>query len=244
MSIGERLKAAREAKKITLEDAARVTKIQRQSLEAIEADRLEETMSAVYVRIFLKKYASYLGLDGAVLLDEYQSFEVIGPEPALTVQTEVTRRQKEEAGSPWWIPVSAGLLALVGVGCLAYLSMDLYSKLTAQPPERHEIKRAGAVAERPAPAPAREWVVPPAKDLKLSVQTTADVWLQVKSDGAVIFQNVLSKGAQEGWTAKRELELWTGNAGAMRLSLNGKPLDGFGRGVKKGIRITHAGLEQ
>ena len=78
--------------------------------------------------------------------------------------------------------------------------------------------------------------------MKLTIRTKADVWMQVKSDGTVIFQNVLPKGSQESWTAKEELELWTGNAGAMELILNGTPLGNPGIGVKKGIKVTRMGL--
>ncbi|MBI3312153.1 MAG: helix-turn-helix domain-containing protein [Candidatus Omnitrophica bacterium] len=241
MTIGERLKSAREAKKISLQEACSITKIQRKTLEALEEDRVEEVLDTTYSRIFLKKYASFLGVDGAALLNEYKANQTSVQEPILEVQTEVTRNRRENSSPAWLVPVGAGLFALIGIATLGYFALDLYHTLAKNSPEK-AVKPAVAVQEkRPASAPAL--LVPASKPLKLSVQTTADVWLQVKSDGSVIFQSVLAKGAQENWTAKKELELWTGNAGAMRLTLNGKPLEGLGRGVRKGVKITHAGIQ-
>src|SRR5438876_8819975 len=72
LSVGERLKSAREAKKVSLEEACRVTKIQRQTLEAIEEGRIQEMLDPAYARIFVKKYATYLGLDAGAVMQEYQ----------------------------------------------------------------------------------------------------------------------------------------------------------------------------
>lgn len=241
MTIGERLKASREAKKITLDEACNVTKIQRKTLEAMEGDRLDEILNPAYARIFLKKYAAYLGVDGAVLLEEYKSTHAIDPAPELQVETEVTRGRQQSAASFWLMPAGAGLLALIGIATLGYFTLDLYHTLARNRRERPQGKPASVEEKRPTAAP--ELLVPAFKPLKLTIQTTADAWLQVKADGTILFQNVLAKGSSENWTAKRELELWTGNAGALRLSLNGKPLEGLGRGVRKGVRITHAGIQ-
>lgn len=239
MTVGERLKSTRESRKISLEEACRVTKIQRKTLEAIEQDQVQEILDPAYAKIFLKKYASYLGVDGSTLLQEYQQGRPFQPhEPVLTVETEITRQRNKETAPSLWGPLAAGLAALVGVAFLVYLSVDLFHNLSRQ----HSSSRISFLA-RPAKLPERPLLVPSSKPLKLTVKTTADVWLQVKADGVVIFQNVLAKGSQESWTAKQDLELWTGNAGAMQLSLNGKPLEGLGRGVKKGVRITRAGIE-
>ncbi len=230
-SVGDRLRAAREAKRLSIEDVHRVTKIQKSILQAIEQGRVEDLLDPAYVKILVKKYAAFLGVEGNVL----------GQEPAegpkLTVQTEITVYKEKRPALAWTIPALAVLLGLVGVGVLGYLVVDLAGNLRQQ---RNLSAQAGSAAARPAEP---ELLVPISKPLKLTVWTTADVWLQVKSDGAVIFQNVLAKGSREGWTAQKELELWTGNAGAMKLSLNGIPLEGLGRGVKKGVKITHRGME-
>ena len=241
LSVGERLKSAREAKGIGMEEACRVTKIQRRILEGIEEDRVQEMLDPSYARIFLKKYATYLGADGAALMEEYLAAHGIASTPS-QASLPPAQAGREDAPNlrPVVVGVGAGLAALIGIGFIVYLGLELAGSLK-------EGRRApGApAAEKPQQKPpvSKPLLVPLAKKLELTIQASSNVWLQVKADGSVVFQNVLPKGDKESWSAQKELELWTGNAGAMALTLNGKPLEGVGRGVKKGIRITHTGME-
>jgi transcriptional regulator with XRE-family HTH domain len=245
LSIGGRLKSAREAKGLSLGAVAKITKIQRSILEAIEIDRLEDLLDPVYVKIFLKRYAGFLGLDGSALLEEYAALHGLVPEHPLTPQAEAAKVATSHSWRQMLAPVSVGVAALVGLSFLGYLAVDLYGTLKGPGrPGTQAKKVSGTDAFKPRPdtRQSSQLLIPRSQPLKLTVRTKADVWMQVKADGGVIFQNVLPKGAKESWTAKDELELWTGNASAMELALNGKPLEGVGRGVKKGIKVTHRGL--
>ncbi len=243
-SIGARLKSGREAKGIGLEEAVRVTKIQRRILEAMESDQLDEALEPAYAKIFLKKYASYLGIDGQALVGEYLSHHGGLPETPLGVKTQTSQRQAAPSFPKILIPVVLAVIAAIGIGFLVFLAADLAGNL-AKPK-----KKARSAALSPpsrviqaktdgSPKP----LIPRSQPLKLTIRAKGDVWMQVKADGAVIFQNVLSKGSQESWTAQKELELWTGNAAVTELFLNGKALGTPGSGVRRGIKITHWGLE-
>jgi len=61
--IGARLKAAREAKGLSLEDVQQALKIRSHYLEAIEAGELGEIPGLVYARGFIRTYARYLGVE-------------------------------------------------------------------------------------------------------------------------------------------------------------------------------------
>lgn len=236
---------------------ARATKIQRGILQALEEDRVEEVLDSTYSKIFMKKYASYLGLDGAVLVEEYQASYSPVPSPAAAAGKEAAEAKSRDSSriSQVMVPAGLGLLALIGISFFGYLAMDLYhtvkeSRRSSGSPRpvasaavREKGKRTPALTVEKMPV-APKLLVPHSVPLKLTVQTKADVWMQVKSDGTVIFQNVLAKGSRESWTAKEDLELWTGNAGAMELNLNGRSLGSPGLGVKKGIRITREGLKE
>ena len=247
LSIGERLKSARKEKGKGLEEVARATKIQRNILEAIEENRVEELLDAVYSKIFLKKYAAFLGLDGAALMEEYLALHGSTLENQANLQPPESSSLAPAVGfREVLLPAAIGLMAFIGLVFIGYLSLNLYKNLSHLP----KVSAPRPVPPRAAARPPIEkkeegpkLLIPRSHPLKLTVHTRAEVWMQVKADGAVIFQNVLPKGAQESWTAKEELELWTGNAGAMELDLNGKPLSSPGSGVKKGIRVTHRGLE-
>ncbi len=234
LSVGERLKSAREAKKLSIEEASGITKIQRQTLEAIEENRVQEAMDPVYARIFVRKYAVFLGVDGGALVNEYPGLSRGPGEGSLPPPQAAGQPSPRPVVPPFLLPAGIALAALVGIGFVGYMAVDLFHTLR-QP--RPPAPAAPAAPQQP------KLLVPASKPLKLTVQTTADVWIQLKADGSVVFQNVLAKGSRESWVAKSDLELWTGNAGAMQLFLNGKPLEGLGRGVRKGVRITRAGLQ-
>jgi transcriptional regulator with XRE-family HTH domain len=69
--LGERLRAAREEKELTLEQVAEETRIPLNYLEALETESLETFTSPVHARGFLRNYADYLGLDLDDILGVY-----------------------------------------------------------------------------------------------------------------------------------------------------------------------------
>ena len=71
--IGDKLKNARKANGMTIEDIEKITKIQRRYLYAIEENQFDQLPGDFYVRAFIKQYAQVVGLNGKELLDEYQA---------------------------------------------------------------------------------------------------------------------------------------------------------------------------
>lgn len=70
-SIGTYLKSAREAKKISLEEISRASKIRRAILEAIERDQGEILLPEVIVKGYIETYARHVGLDLKEVLLKY-----------------------------------------------------------------------------------------------------------------------------------------------------------------------------
>lgn len=71
LHIGQKLKEARQAKGMTLDDLQQATKIQKRYLIAIEDEKFDELPGDFYVRAFVKQYANTVGLNGANLLQDY-----------------------------------------------------------------------------------------------------------------------------------------------------------------------------
>src|SRR2546430_17677943 len=71
-SLGEQLRAQRERKGITLEQAAADTRIREKSLTALEAGDYPALPGAVYTRGFLRNYAEYLDLETDELVALFQ----------------------------------------------------------------------------------------------------------------------------------------------------------------------------
>lgn len=72
LTLGERLKKARDKRRISLMDVSRGTGIQVTYLERIEEGRYDTLPADVYVRGFLRRYAEYVGLREELLLRQYE----------------------------------------------------------------------------------------------------------------------------------------------------------------------------
>ncbi|AKJ65349.1 helix-turn-helix domain-containing protein [Kiritimatiella glycovorans] len=94
-TIGPQLRKAREAKGVTISEAAHKTKILPQILEDLEKDDFKRMAAPMYTRGFIKIYSEYLGLDPEAMLAEWA-----GEEPAETRETP----EQPSAGRRWRLP--------------------------------------------------------------------------------------------------------------------------------------------
>ena len=71
--IGNSLREARLRQSLDYPDIERVTKIRAKYLRALEDESFETLPAQTYVKGFLRTYAEFLGLDGQLYVDEYNS---------------------------------------------------------------------------------------------------------------------------------------------------------------------------
>ncbi len=72
--IGEKLKEARESMGITLEEAALDLKLRPSQLENIEQGNKEAFKDIFYLKMFIKNYSKYLGLDYDEMVEEFNEY--------------------------------------------------------------------------------------------------------------------------------------------------------------------------
>lgn len=87
----------------------------------------------------------------------------------------------------------------------------------------------------------------PAENLSrvsLAVKPKANAWVQVKVDGAVVYQSTLKKGVPESWTAKDRIELSGKDIDNLEYEINGKMIGSLGRSDAQARRliVTKEGL--
>jgi hypothetical protein len=78
--IGTSLREARLRRGIDFAQAEIATKIRGKYLRALEEEQFEVLPAETYVKGFLRTYSEYLGLDGQLYVDEYNSRYVAGEE--------------------------------------------------------------------------------------------------------------------------------------------------------------------
>jgi len=121
--IGDRLRAARTAKGVSLGDAAAATRIRSTYLEALETEQFDVIGGDVYAKGFLRTYATYLDLDADELLAAYREIRgqseppPVAPAAAadpLAADPSAGRRRASVAGT-------AVLLVVIALGAVSVL---------------------------------------------------------------------------------------------------------------------------
>lgn len=78
LSLGDKLKQAREAKKLDIKEVARKLKFKPEVLMAMEQNDYSDTRSEVFARGYLKSYARLLALDEAEVLADFEQHAYAG----------------------------------------------------------------------------------------------------------------------------------------------------------------------
>jgi hypothetical protein len=86
MSLAAWLRAGRDRRKLTIEDVAKITKIQVRILEKLESGQLDGLPAEVFVRGFVRSFAKCVGLDESEAISKYSAAQAAPPStPAVTV---------------------------------------------------------------------------------------------------------------------------------------------------------------
>jgi cytoskeletal protein RodZ len=238
VSIGESLAAARERAGLTLAQVSDRTRIRAALIEAIERDDFSGCGGDFYARGHLRSIATVVGMDPAPLVAEYDRRHRPSAPPA----HEIFERDVMPAnggGPNWSVAMVVALLLVVGYGLVAlFTSGTDDGQPVAQGPRPH-----GSASRTPAPKPSaattpvRETIPDDVVEIRLVI-ADGESWVKVTgADGQAIFQGLLAEGQTKVWRHDNSVKVVVGNAGAVRLVVNGKDL-GTAGGDGEVIRRT------
>ncbi len=125
LTLGEKLRQAREERGISLSDVAEQTRISGQYIESIENDDYRSLPGGIFNKGFVKSFAKYVGLDEQEALQDYASLTAsqgsqIADEPK-TYRPEVLTDERSSSSTFGKIIVAAVILGLGTFGVLALL---------------------------------------------------------------------------------------------------------------------------
>lgn len=156
--LGKKFQEARHARNLTLDEAARMTKIRPQRLAEIESDDFSQFPSLAYAKGFLLIYGKFLDVDVTPYLDAFEDSESVTVdgysylqenERAKPVSAPVVRRRPAATGgsnrvSP--MPLIFGVLVLV----IGFFAMKFLLNVQRLAPGRGE----STAQASPSPTPA------------------------------------------------------------------------------------------
>jgi cytoskeleton protein RodZ len=253
--IGDALRGAREEQGRTLEDAARTLRVRSDYLRALEDERFDVFGGDIYAKGFLRNYAGELGLDPQPLLDTYR--REVGHDDVHSAQLVggvATPKPGRAAPPPWiaWLLVSVVVLAMLAFigGALGGRSPQVADEPAGPPPSPAPSEPADDPAETsdsdadPDEGEAEEETEAEPDGVELLLAFEEDSWTQVTVDGTVVFEQTVPAGSTEPFEGDREVVVRYGNAGGVRVQLNGEDLGApGGRGQVIEIVYTPEGPE-
>jgi cytoskeletal protein RodZ len=228
-SIGEMLKDARETQRLSLQQAAQVTRIKRDFLQALENDDFAALPGTTYTKGFLRNYGRFLNLDVEMLLNRYR--ERVGDQEQVVSTAPAIRPIRHPRPLTATMLILAFMMVLIGA-FVYYLGNQLAryeatrralaSPAAAQESAAvalpaYEPSASPVVAATPAPTPA-----PPLAPVEVTARVDAPVWLQVEVDGKPVHSGTVPAGTTLKWAGNSKIVIFTGNAKHLFLTHNGR----------------------
>ncbi len=220
-TVGQRLRAAREAQQLTLDDVAAHTRIPVRHLASLEASEWESLPAPTYCLGFAKNYAAVVGLDRATVADDLRA-EMGGTRQTFS-QGEVFEPVDPKRTMPKWLILGA-ILGVVLV--LAVLSWLRQRELAPVEPD------AGATttAAPPAGPPQPTALAAPAATGPVVITALQDAWIKVhEPGGATLRQSLLKQGETFAVPSSIAAPLLdTGRPEALRITVGGRDVPPIG----------------
>lgn len=204
IGVGVAFRRARAARSISLEQAARDTRIRIEVLDALEGERFEVFTNQVHVRGALRTYATYLGLPAAQVVDWYRRHVAEHEEEALSVPEAVQRTDRRRDDHRLWALIAVGVLSLSAV-------LGIFASGGDQQP-------------LPLPSPGGgEFAL--GEDVTFAVTALRPVTVSVRIDGGAVQVFELRAGEGRSFQAGSELQVEISDPTAVSaVTVNSLPL--------------------
>lgn len=225
-TIGQLLSYSREASRASLYQASQDTKIRVDFLEAMENDDFEFVSGGLYVRGMLRSYVRWLGLPEDRVLAEFDRLYNVSAETPLAEMISKPTDVGPKPRKPQW------LIAAVSAACLLLIFslIGLINPSTNESPPPAETAALEELDPPPAP-PAPDTVAQapaaPVEGVNVTVSVTGEKsWMEARADDGVspVFTGTKFTGETLTVNGQQTVKIVIGNAGAVRVNVNGRDL--------------------
>lgn len=225
---GERLRSAREAAGLSIEDVAQRLRMPARVVRSLEAEDWSRLGAPVFVRGQVRSYSRLLGLMTTPMMEALD----VGPvEPSTLVSRTHTPKAQ------WWaeqigrravyIMLTLSLAIPAWVATRQHLSPAVAAATPLDMPADAAAQAQGAAAPATprtviasmAPVPA----APPAAGNDIVIRTRGETWLEVLgTDGQALEKGLLPAGSERRYAAGKVQSLTIGNVSAVDVEQRGR----------------------
>lgn len=226
--IGATLRSAREKLGNSVEEAAWRTRIKPDYLRALEDERFEEIGHHAIARGHLHTYARYLGLEADSLAREYRRrFEHSEPSPIERLNEQV--KESRRPPKPKWLIAALLSSAVLIAASLTGIVRGPGPRTPAPAGPLAKLPSSLEASNQPTSAPTAVVPAVPVSPVSISLVASGRSWLRVTLDGEVAFEGTLTAGTTKSFSGTERIDVVIGNAGAVRLVVNGEDRGPAGR---------------
>jgi transcriptional regulator with XRE-family HTH domain len=227
--LGEDLRAAREARNLTLSDISERIHIRTIYLQSLEAEDWGAIDAPVYVRGFLRTYARFLGLDPEESVARFNAALPVGAVASAPSSTAPSLRTAPRRGPSLWLLLGAAIAAVL-VLFVAYNFIKLQQDQGTVGSVEQAAAPAGSPSAAPSSVPAPQAAGRPtslAGANGLGLRFVGRSWVHVDVDGAVAMDGIYPAGTEKVFHGK-EATVRVGNAAGVQLTVDGRNLGALG----------------
>lgn len=232
MSLGSDLAAARESAGLTLQDVADRTRVRRTVVERIEADDFALCGGEVYARGHIRTIANVVGTDPVPLVAEFDRLHAPQPPSASEVFEAETTAARERRGPHWVAAMGAAVVVIAVLGIFQVVRGPATSNTsadhtagTSSATSGSSSATAGPSTPAPTPDPSSTVIaqVPPsAQGVTVRMEVIGGrTWVSATGSGKKLFEGLLNAGSVQLLTDPKMVKIVVGNAGVVRLTVNG-----------------------
>jgi cytoskeletal protein RodZ len=237
----KKIKEKRKAAGYSIEEVVKKTKLHPSVIRDIENCNLGN-ITPIYIKGFVKIYASFLGIE---LKDELEEIK-----EKVSSQIKKPKKKKESGQNPIFklfkiiakkitkisprtrkkIVTIAVVLVVFWLGFLGirFSFRKVLAFFRNRPKtEQQAVKKIPKVQTAPAQTQAdkpKPINVGKLDQITVSLTVKEDCYIRAISDGKIIFDGVLDKGEVETWRADKELEFKISDGSAVYLEVDGEPI--------------------
>jgi cytoskeleton protein RodZ len=232
--IGSSLQEARVRQGLEFAEIETGTKIRGKYLHALEDEHFDVLPGETYIKGFLRTYAEYLGQDGQLYVDEFNS-RYVAPEEIQPIRARRTAQARSHRR------VQGGVLVLTLVGIAVVTALVIVAWTSGSPSKQH-LAGVNASATKKhrhshVPAPARARITLRAVRSNVSLLAVR----KGSPTGKILLENVeLAPGEAKHFT-RRKIWIQTGTPENLRVIVNGKRVT-FPGGKPLAFIVTARGI--
>jgi cytoskeleton protein RodZ len=234
LTFGEELRRERLIRGVSLEEISASTKISVRLLTALESSNVARLPAPVFTRGFIRSYSRHLGLDPDEMVNAYLADLKPGKGGDGGSKKGRLRsrflRGRRAAASTIVVSVTA-ILLLLGLIARPQRRSASTIPLVQRRVAAVSFKNV-AVSPGPAPSIQEEHAAEPTKPasgVSMVLQFEQDSWTEVTTaDGRPIFSGMSRRGTSQRFESQDGFRLTLGNAGGVRVTIDGRPLEPLG----------------